>query len=173
MNDCDGLLKSVWEQAAGLGIPVSRRIDPRVRVNRRAVSRFGCCKYEAGQYRIELALRVAQGPEESCRETLAHEILHTCPGCRNHGAKWKAYAEKMNRAFGYHITRTATNEALGVEPGRAWKYRLKCESCGAEIGRFRASALTRHPERYRCRCGGRLQLVVELVDSCAPTDTEK
>ena len=44
MNDFDALLARVAGQAMALGLPVSRRIDPHVAVNRRAVTRFGCCK---------------------------------------------------------------------------------------------------------------------------------
>lgn len=156
MNDCDRLLKLVIDQARGIGIPVSERIDPHVRINTRAVARFGCCKYQGGKPVIEVAGRIAEGPEESCRETLAHEVLHTCWGCRNHGERWKGYAQRMNRAYGYHISRTSTDREMGVEADRPYKYLLRCESCGAEFRRFRASPLTRHPERYRCGCGGRL-----------------
>lgn len=159
MNDCDSLLQTVITQARELGIPVSGEIDPHVVLNRRAVSRFGCCKLEGGRPRIEVALRVAEGPEGSCRETLAHEVLHTCPGCRNHGQRWREYARRMNEAWGYHISRTTTDEALGVEQARPCRYLLRCGSCGAEIKRFRSSPLTRHPERYRCRCGGQLTLL--------------
>lgn len=160
MNDCDGLLKKVIEQARALRIPVSGNIDPHVRVNSRAVARFGCCRYEGGRQAIEIALRIAEGPEESCRETLAHEVLHTCWGCRDHGKRWRGYAQRMNLAYGYHIARTSTNEKMGVREERSYKYLLRCENCGAELGRFRASALTREPDRYRCRCGGRLKRVM-------------
>lgn len=157
MNDCDALLREAIEQARALGIPLSGNIDPHVRVNSRAVTRFGCCKYEVGRQIIEVALRVAEGPEKSCRETLAHEVLHTCWGCRNHGKRWKGYAQRMNLSYGYHISRASTNEKMGVREERPYKYLLRCESCGAEFKRFRASALTRDPERYRCRCGGRIK----------------
>lgn len=43
MNEFDALLARAVEQARALGIPVSARISPRVAVNRRAVTRFGCC----------------------------------------------------------------------------------------------------------------------------------
>ncbi len=156
MNDCDMLLREVILQAAALKIPVSERIEPHVTVNRRAVNRFGCCKYQKGKFYIEVALRVAEGPEESCRATIAHEVLHTCYGCRNHGKRWKEYARRMNRTYGYHISRTSTNEEMGVEEERPCKYLLRCEKCGAEFKRFRASALTREPGKYRCKCGGRI-----------------
>ena len=52
MNDFDALLSAVAEQARALGIPVSDRVDPHVRVNRRAVTRFGCCIRREGGYLI-------------------------------------------------------------------------------------------------------------------------
>lgn len=158
MNDCDGLLKEVIAQALALGLPVSESVDPHVEINNRAVARFGCCKWVRGRQIIEVAGRVARGPEKSCREILAHEVLHTCRGCRNHGKRWKEYARRMNEAYGYHISRTSTNGELGVEEERPFKYLLRCERCGAEFRRMRASNLTKHPQRYRCRCGGRLKL---------------
>ena len=43
MNDFDALLARVVDQARAARIPAARNIDPHVRVNRRAVTRFGCC----------------------------------------------------------------------------------------------------------------------------------
>ena len=43
MNDFDALLVRVLDQARALKIPVSAQIRPHVTVNRRAVTRFGCC----------------------------------------------------------------------------------------------------------------------------------
>lgn len=159
MNDCDALLRQVIQEAEKLEIPVSEKISPRIEINDRAVNRFGCCKYKDGTYSIELARRVAQGPEKSCRAVLAHEVLHTCYGCRNHGKRWREYARRMNEAYGYVICRTSTNETLGVEEKRECRYLLCCQDCGAEFRRFRASALTRYPERYRCKCGGKIRRV--------------
>jgi len=153
--DLDELLQRVIGQARALGIPVSRAIEPHVEVNVRAKSRFGCCRMKGGRFTIEVARRVAQGPEESCRETLAHEVLHTCWGCRNHGKRWKSYAVRMNEAYGYHISRTSTEERMGLE-AEPPKYLVRCTKCGVEFPRRRASSLVKHPERYRCRCGGAL-----------------
>lgn len=156
MRDCDALLEEIVEQALRVGIPVSPKLDPRVRINDRAVSRFGACKYQNGRYYIELARRIAEGPEESCRSVLAHEVLHTCWGCRNHGKRWRSYGQKMKAAYGYDICRASTNEAMGVGEVRQYRYLLQCEKCGAEFGRFRASSLVRSPRKYRCKCGGEI-----------------
>lgn len=87
MNEFDALLARAVEQARALGIPVSARISPRVAVNRRAVTRFGCCIRRGGEYVIELSERLLEAEERACMQTLAHEVLHTCPGCRNQTPK--------------------------------------------------------------------------------------
>ena len=152
----DELLQEVIAQAGTLGIPVSAHIRPHVTINRRAVSRFGCCHRKGNSYTIELSAKLLQAEEWAVRQTLAHEVLHTCPGCANHGVAWKGWAAKMNRAFGYAIARTDTPETLGV-PAEEPLYLLVCTKCGTQISRRRQSVLVKHPERYRCRCGGSLE----------------
>ena len=114
MNDFDALLVRVLDQARALKIPVSAQIRPHVTVNRRAVTRFGCCIRRGEAFEIELSQRLLEAAEGACLQTLAHEALHTCPGCRDHGQRWKAYAARMNAAYGYAIARTGTCQALGV-----------------------------------------------------------
>ena len=157
MNDPDALLVRVLAEAKSLGIPVSREIDPHVAVNTRARTRFGRCIRRSGRFTIELSERMLEAPERSCRQTLAHEVLHTCPGCQNHQVRWKSYAARMNAAFGYAIERTGTAEGLGVPDRREARYKLVCERCGAELTRMKKSPLIAHPERYRCRCVGKLR----------------
>ena len=157
-EDISVLLAEVLGQARELGIPVSRRIEPRVRLNSRARTRFGCCVRQGGVYTIELSRRLLEGTEEGVRQVLAHEVLHTCPGCANHGARWQSYAGRMNEAYGYHITRTDTFDALGLTDDRPVRYLVICEGCGKRIPRMRRSPLVDMPHRYRCRCGGTLRV---------------
>lgn len=157
MCDVDTLLQIVVAEARALGIPVSNSILPEVLINTRAKTRFGRCIVSAdGSCRIELAARVVAAGERARKNVLAHEILHSCKGCRNHQARWKAYAERMNTAYGYDIRRTHSPEALGVLSDAPCRYRLRCQRCGAVLERMKKSPLVRHPERYRCRCGGQL-----------------
>lgn len=154
--EVDQLLALVITQARAVGIPVPADIDPRVTLNTRAVARFGCCIRRGSACRIELSARLLEAGEPYIRETLAHEVLHACRGCRDHGERWKSYAARMNAAYGYHIKRTATWEAMGLADEKPVKHLLHCERCGLEFRRTRSSALVEHPERYRCRCGGRI-----------------
>ena len=157
MDRFDTLLARVLEQARSLGIPVSGRIDPHVKINRRAVTRFGCCtRRKDGGFTIELTHRLLEGTDRACLQTLAHEVLHTCPGCRNHGSLWRNYAGRMNAAYGYAISRTGTCGELGVPDLRPVRHLVVCTRCGQEFPRTKASPLVLHPERYRCKCGGAL-----------------
>lgn len=154
------LLRQVIEEARALAIPVSKHISPKVLMNSRAKTRFGRCIKQGKQYTIELSTMLTD--PQAIRQTLAHEMLHTCPGCGNHGIRWKRYAAWMNQAYGYRIQRTDSPEAMGT-PAPPARYSLRCTACGTSIGRMKRSKLVLHPEYYRCRCGG--SLVLETIFS--------
>ena len=155
----DGLMALVIAQARTIKIPVSKEINPRVRLNRRARTRFGCCIRKDGKYTIELSAKLAeQGTEDAILQVLAHEVLHTCYGCSNHGARWKGYAQRMNTVYGYRIRRTDNYAELGIEDDRPVRYYVVCAQCGRRIPRMKRSPLVDHPERYRCTCGGALRV---------------
>ena len=155
----DILLQKVIEQAHAANIPVSRRIDPVVLLNGRAKSRYGCCYYRNGRFYIEISKSLLICSETEIAETIAHEVLHTCPGCRNHQTLWKLYAKRMNELFGYNISRIGSYPIFPEKEAKAAKYTLKCKKCGTLITRTRLSKVIKNPSRYRCRCGGSLERV--------------
>lgn len=155
-KNLDILLMQVISQARSLSIPVSRNIDPHAAVNARARTRFGCCRRVDGRYTIEVSSALLETEEAFIKQVLAHEILHTCPGCADHGRRWQHWAALMNNVFGYDIRRTHTPQALGLEDTRPVRYLVVCRQCGRAIPRMKRSSLVEHPERYRCKCGGTL-----------------
>ena len=157
MNDINTLLKEVITEARALKIPVSRLISPEVVINTRAKMRLGCCRKKGLGWVIEISDKLLTADPKIIKDTLAHEILHTCRGCQNHQQKWKDYAAMMNNAYGYEIKRTGKIEELGTTHEKIARYALKCEKCGAVLTRTRRSNVIDHPERYRCKCGGALK----------------
>ena len=157
-KNLDHLLSQVIAQARSLAIPISRRIDPHVVVNTRAHSRFGCCRSRPDRHTIEVSSVLLNAEEKAILQVLAHEILHTCPGCANHGAKWQHWAALMSRKFGYDIHRTNSHRDLGLEDTRPVRYVVVCRRCGSRTNRMKRSSLVLHPERYRCKCGGSLYI---------------
>ena len=144
------------------GIPASDRIT-KLTVNYRVRSRFGRCVRTGQEYEIELSGRLLEAEDRVIETVILHELLHTCPRCLNHGTLWKAYAEKLNRKYGYHIRPTTTYESLGLkDPGsrEAVKYLVVCRNCGARYPRKRRCSLVENVDRYRCgKCGGKLEIV--------------
>ena len=157
-TELNALSEQLQGELRALGIPISKKILPAVTVNTRAKRRLGCCIYRDSVYQIEVSAALMDDPQR-LRTTLVHELLHTCPGCRNHGEKWKAYAGIVNQAWGMEITRTVPVEG-DAEPLRheEIKYIIQCQQCGAQITRYRKSKVVKAPWRYRCRCGGKLKV---------------
>lgn len=155
--ELDRFMGELRTELRALGIPVSKKLDDHVGINTRAKRRLGCCYFSKAGCRIEVSAGIL-GQRELLRLTLVHELLHTCPGCRNHGAKWKLWAQRAGEAMGLDIRRTVpVEEDAGPLRQEAVKYVLVCESCGARIQRKRMSKAVKYPWRYRCKCGGRLR----------------
>ncbi len=157
-------MNEVMRECMALKIPISTDIDPNIIINKRARSRFAACKKKGSSpYIIEVGEALLGSDRMVVKNILAHEILHTCYGCYNHGKRWKLYADKMNRAYGYHITTTTTYEALGLEAPerkRTIHYVIVCQKCGHEFYRQKKSKLVTETNHYRCKCGGRLKCYI-------------
>ncbi|MCR5272626.1 MAG: SprT-like domain-containing protein [Lachnospiraceae bacterium] len=131
------------------------------KVNKRAGTRWGRCIRNADEtFTIEIAQRLLTDErisDKACKETIIHELLHTCKGCMKHTGSWKMYATQMNVAYGYNIKRTTSGSEKGVEDHEVTPLPVKhifvCKNCGAVIYRKRESRFTRHYRRYACaRC---------------------
>lgn len=141
-------------------------------VNTRATRRWGQCRrryngyYYAYEYHINISslLLDERASEKDLIETILHELIHTCPGCMNHGHEWKTYADVVNRKYGYNISRLKKGEeesaALMIENKKAnANYVCVCEKCGHEFFYSRRCGVIENPSRYtHTKCGGHLKL---------------
>lgn len=132
-------------------------------INSRAKKRWGMCsKKPNGECIIQIAYTLLADnriSEQACKETIIHEILHTCPECKGHTGKWAEYAMRMNELYGYHIKRTTSGEEKGVENYQASyrlsaKYLFCCKYCGAKIIKKKDCKFTHYYKNYGCgQCG--------------------
>lgn len=51
---------------------------------------------------------------DGLKNTIIHELLHTCKGCMKHTGEWKQLAEKVNRYYGYNIKRCDSADEKGI-----------------------------------------------------------
>jgi predicted SprT family Zn-dependent metalloprotease len=161
MKHLDNLLEEVIREARAISIPVPNNIYKEVYINSRPKKRFGCCKRRNGHFQIEVSQFMINCRTPILKGVLAHEVLHTCEGCYEHGKLWKQYAQAMNQEYGYNIKRTSTFEEMGLpEEGASGnpKYIIRCKKCGAEYPRQRYTCVMKKINAYRCKCGGKLTL---------------
>lgn len=165
-------MKNLWKlykecvaEAHSIGLDISSHIES-VTVNPRLSRALGRCRITGNRYAIEVQpCMLADGIEDRvAKNTIMHEIIHTCPDCFNHGPNFQNRARLVNRKLGYDIhTRTETSklEAAGVQlKKKKAKYALICNGCGARIERQRWSAVLENPARYRCgSCHGTLRVI--------------
>lgn len=164
VKDLQQLARECLAELESIGISCGR--ISRWTVNTRAKTRWGMCKkLSDGTFEIEIAAVLLRDEvsDLAAKNTVIHELLHTVPGCSDHGSRWKALATAVNEKLpGYAIRRTtsfAEKGLTGEQKKPVYRYILRCSQCGRQILRQKRSAVVEHPERYRCSCGGRLILL--------------
>ena len=74
-------------------------------------------------------------------KTMVHELIHTIPGCNNHGPNFKRYAGLINRHYPeYNVSTYYTSdsdETENIADTKKPKYVVTCENCGAKTYFYR------------------------------------
>lgn len=146
-------------ECENVGIEIGCIMD--ITVNTRAKRRWGQTSLRNGKYYISISSALLEDnvDDMAAKDTIMHEILHTCKGCFNHGAPWKAVANKINKAYPkYNIKRCTSFEEKGIkmEETNNFKYTVICEKCGQQFFYERAGKVVQNPKSYHCPCGGEL-----------------
>lgn len=161
MRNLDEYAIMCKKELDNIGIQYGNIIE--FKVNTRAKHRWGQCKKIQGGYSINInvVLLDERNSEKGLKETIIHEILHTCSDCKHHDINWKRYADMVNKAYGYHVKRVSSAQEKGILydtrdiKHKKANYVIKCERCGKKVVRQRASNLIKHPEQYCCGfCNG-------------------
>ena len=162
MRDLNKIFMECLEEVKNAGIEPGKIV--RVSINNRMVKKWGQCKRNNGQYYIEISSLFLDEKNsiDGLKNTIIHEILHTCKNSFDHKQKWKEYAKIMNLKYGYNIKRTSTAEEKGImkESLPEAKYQLICEKCGHIYNHYRMCKAIKNPEYYGCGiCNGNLKRI--------------
>ena len=97
-------------------------------------------------------------------ETIVHEMIHTIPGCFNHGNQFKYYCMLLNHKFGFNLSRTTSTVDFGItleHKSRPTKYVITCPHCGKQY--FYSRKPVYAIDTYSCgRCGS-AKLILETA----------
>lgn len=138
-----------------LNIPYKK--DVPIKINYRAKRMYGCCRKIDEKFVIEISDFLFEHLHQEIKNTIAHELIHTCYGCFNHGKRFKYYCDKLN-TIGYNVTTTYKGNEINQIKDNA-KYVVVCEKCNIKIYRMKKSKLITNPELYRCsKCRGKLEI---------------
>lgn len=163
MRDLQVIARECMAELNSIGIKYGKITE--FTINTRAKKRWGQCKRipEGYSININVALLDERNDIKGLKNTIIHEILHTCEGCFNHGADWKMLADKVKNKLGYDIKRTDCADDKGILEetiGIIANHKVVCTKCNNVFTRTRASKLITHTEYYRCgKCRGKLKLI--------------
>ena len=81
------------------------------------------------------------GEDFEIEKTMVHELIHTIPGCSNHGPNFKKYAGLINRHYPkYNVSTYYTpdsDETENIANIKKPKYVVTCETCGTKTYFYR------------------------------------
>lgn len=144
-----------------MSVSVNKRITRSWGQTRRIIGYNGTYYYEI---KVNSILVDDEVPERELIDTLAHELIHTCNGCFDHGETWKMYAYKFNKAYGYNVSRVKSGDEIAAQKLKERRernsYKVTCEKCGYEWHYQRWCKVTANPSNYHHKeCGGKLKLI--------------
>lgn len=166
-EEINDMLERLSRTLRDIGIPISDSICPKVRLSK-AHSFFGQCipkgahrRFPEGyDFLIALSVFTLGNSYRSIENTLVHELLHTCPGCLNHGPQWKAHAEVVRKRLHLDIKRVhgdkTPSDIANLRAGRKkspFRYMVYCPNCGASWKYRKAGRVVRYADKCTCACG--------------------
>lgn len=131
---------------------------------------LGITYRKASGFIIRISMVILQDdiPNDTILSVLIHEILHTIPGCFNHGHLWKEYAAIINHAYpNLIITQYADPKKLSIPTPKKRKrastqkktFRFICKRCKKELIFYKKNKFVKHHKDYRCTCGGKFKKI--------------
>lgn len=135
-------------QVVGESVQILKEVYPsfqykgftKVRISK-ARSKWGSVKKNCstGDFALTISNCFEEIPDEKrartkLLSTVTHELIHTIPGCMNHGSNFKYYAALVNRKYpALQIQRCTSMESLGIQKNtKNYPYIAKCNICNKE-----------------------------------------
>lgn len=94
---------------------------------------------------------------EAVKETILHELCHAmAPYDSGHDEEWQKLAKEVGNLYGIKINHKAPHSIKAYET--AYKYVIKCDSCGAtwrfmRRTKFVKAVANNHATNWKCGCG--------------------
>ncbi len=136
----------------------SGNVRPKLKFEK-STREFGSCqRIYVGNDRYEFKVSIntyALQNEECVRNTLAHELVHTCDGCFNHGKQFKRVGYWVKRKMGIDVNTYGTAEealksGLRDHQINSAKYIVGCPTCNQRWYKQRMCKVVEYPQFFSC-----------------------
>lgn len=139
MKNLNALYSDCVRELLSIGMDISDHIVS-VSINKRLSRALGRCilktQYGEKLYSIEVQPCMLEDSveERTTKNTIIHELIHTCPGAFNHGYEFQRRARQVNALLGYSVSTTTDVSVLasaGVTLKQPhYRYACVCTRCG-------------------------------------------
>lgn len=135
----------VINEAIQNGIKVIKSVYPRfviptftsVKIGKSRTSWASISKNQDNSFKLRVSncyeeISNSQKAKIRLESTMIHELIHTIPGCLNHGKKFKLFANLINEKYNnkYHICRCTSMTEFGInQKNKNIKYIIECSNC--------------------------------------------
>lgn len=105
----EALIKDCIKKCEEADIPISKNITFDVMKGEKV---YGHCTSwrKTDQHIIEISKYLVN--EEEIKNTIIHELLHSCPDGKGHGARWQYYGSIIQKKYGYIISRCDSKKVV-------------------------------------------------------------
>ncbi len=103
MIDLNKMLNDIISDALNANIPISKYLVKEIYIDSSLINRFAECRIYWNKCEIYLFDKTLKAKPEYLKSIIAHELLHTCFLCADHGYWWGKYSAIMNEKYGYNI----------------------------------------------------------------------
>jgi predicted metal-dependent hydrolase len=105
------ILKEAISNIRKLGLKSKYRVKRKLLVSSRYRTAWAKCCYDTKTgFEICISDKMFTANLEAARTIIYHEVIHTLPGCFNHGPNFKNAAALINKRFTVKVSRFMTEE---------------------------------------------------------------
>ena len=129
-----------------------------IKINNRMYRVLGRCSKLNNvekRYTIELSSKfVTNASDQSVRNTIMHEVIHSAPNCMNHGKTWQSICNLvMHKHKEFNLSRIAHYDEYSKALAKTAPYEVICANCLTSSKFMRKTKTIDYCLRGRAKCG--------------------
>ena len=132
-QEMKNLIQECIKMCDDANIPISKNITFGLDSAER---RHGVCKYNLRTEEYQITISKYLVKTEDKKNTIIHELLHSCADGHSHGYGWQRHAHTIYKNYGIVITRCSSKEHTQVDIAHSRRQYFSKEEYEADGGKY-------------------------------------